>query len=79
MKFSGRRAVPLRVWRGVEAVTGTAKGLDQGWPVGRIDFVSKVAHVHVDDVGGGLEVVVPDSREYLLPGEDLPAVAYKVL
>jgi signal transduction histidine kinase len=38
-----------------------------------------VAHVHVDDVGGGFEVVIPDGREYLLPGEDLPAVAHIVL
>ena len=35
-------------------------------------LVAKVAHVNVDDVGGGLEVVVPDSREYLLSGEDCP-------
>ena len=30
-------------------------------------------------VGGGLDVVVPDGGEDLLPGEDLPAVAHKVL
>jgi hypothetical protein len=39
LKFSGRRTVPLRVWYWIEAVTGTADGLDQGWPVGRIESI----------------------------------------
>jgi light-regulated signal transduction histidine kinase (bacteriophytochrome) len=38
-----------------------------------------VAHVDVDHVGGGFEVVIPDGGEYLLPGENLSAVAHKVL
>jgi len=32
-----------------------------------------VADVHVDDVRGGLEVIVPDG------GEDLPGVTHKIL
>jgi hypothetical protein len=66
--FSGRRSVWLRVWCGIETVTGAADGLDQGRSIRRMDLVTKVAHVHVDDVGEGLEVVVPEGGEDLLPG-----------
>src|SRR5215213_10153131 len=77
--FSGSSASNLGGWRGVETVTGAADGLYQGGAPRGIYLVAEVAHVHVDDVGGGVEVVVPDGREDLLPGEDLPAVAHEVL
>lgn len=57
----------------------TAHGLDRGAGEGNIDLLAKVAHVHLDDVGVALEVVVPDVIENVLLRQHRAEVANQQL
>jgi serine/threonine protein kinase len=69
----------LRAEGWLEAVARTADGRDERGTIRAVDLVAQVADVDVHDVGAGVEVVVPDGREDLLPAENLARVAHEVL
>src|SRR4029079_8817936 len=60
-------------------ITHAANGLQTLGLEGRIDLVAQPADQHVDDVGLGIEVVVPDVRQDHRLRDDLPGVSHEVL
>src|ERR671916_1357134 len=73
---TGRR---LALRRRFEPVTGATDGGYEGGLPAPIQLVAQVADVDVDYVGAGVERVIPDGGEDLLPTHDLPRVAHEVL
>ena len=63
----------------IEAVARPTDGLDRGRTAAGIYLVPEVADVDVDHVGAGVEGVVPDCGEDLLPAQHLTGMAHEVL
>jgi hypothetical protein len=61
-----------------ETVAGAPDGGYEGGFAAAIELVSQVANVDVHHVGSGVEGIVPDGQEDLLPTENLSLVAHKV-
>jgi hypothetical protein len=62
-----------------ESVARSAHSLGHRRASPAAGLVAQVADVDVDDVGAGVEVVVPDGGEDLLAAEDVTRVAHEVL
>ena len=65
--------------RRVEPVADTPDGLYEGGLSRSVYLASEVADVDVYDVRAGIEGVIPDGREELLPTQSLARVAHEVL
>src|SRR5581483_5984750 len=66
-----RRRMARSIRPTVEAVAGTADGLDGGDVEGVVDLAADAAHVHLDVVGIAFELEVPHRAEDLRLGDDL--------
>src|SRR6266540_4318176 len=64
---------------GRQPVASPAHRLDRDPTEGPVELVAQTPHVHLDDVGVALEVVVPDVLEDLALGDDLAPAAHQEL
>src|SRR5690606_15003291 len=60
-------------------VAGAADGVQQGRGVALVDLGAQPRHVHVDDVGLGVEMVVPDVLQQHGAGDHLAGVLHQIL
>ena len=44
---------------GLQHIPATANGMDQFFGSASIDFIPEVVHIDIDDVGEGIEVLIP--------------------
>src|SRR4051812_46357232 len=64
--------------RSTETISDAANGMDQRIGLGIVDLAADAADIDVDDVGGGIEMQVPDVLEQHRAGDDAPLVADKI-
>src|SRR3954454_3092370 len=63
--ISARRKVDERsvLARSTEAISDAADGMDQWIGLGVVDLAANAPDIHVDDIGGGIEMQIPDVLE----------------
>src|SRR6186713_2990192 len=78
--ISARRNVEERsvLARSTEAISDAADGVDQRIGLGIVDLAADAPDIDVDDVGGGIEVQVPDMLEQHRAGDHAALVADEV-
>src|SRR3569623_1936213 len=64
--------------RSTEAISDAADGVDQRIGLGIVDLAADAPDIDVDDVGGGIEVQVPDMLEQHRAGDDAALVAHEI-
>src|SRR3569623_3179646 len=77
--ISARRKVDERSVsaRSTEAISIAADGVDQWIGLGIVDLAADAADIDVDDVGGGVEMQVPDVLEQHRARDDPALVAHE--
>src|SRR4051794_38634129 len=76
---AARAAAESRSSALAQHIADTAHGMEQRLAAAVVDLLAKPADVHVDDVGAGVEVIVPHFFEHHRPRDDLPLVAQQQL
>src|SRR3954452_7349256 len=81
MNMKVRRTVVVRQSCAIlftDHVSGAANGVEERVGVALIDLAAQPRHVHVDDVGLGVEVIVPDVFEQHGTGHHLAGVLHQI-
>src|SRR5947209_8144992 len=78
--ISARRKVEERsvLARSTDAISDTADGVDQRIGLGVVDLAADAPDINVDDVGGGIEMQIPDMLEQHRAGDDAALVADEI-
>src|ERR1700746_4054045 len=64
--------------RSTDAKSHAADGMDGRIGLLVVDFLAHAADVNVDDVGGGIEVQIPDVLQQHRPRHDLALIAHQI-
>src|SRR3569623_3722867 len=65
--------------RSTETISDAADGVDQRIGLGIVDLAADAADIDVDDVGGGVEMQVPDVLEQHRARDDPALVAHEII
>src|SRR5947199_6379152 len=64
--------------RSTETISDAANGVDQRIGLGIVDLAADAPDIDVDDVGGGIEMQIPDVLEQHRAGDDAALVADEI-
>src|SRR5579863_6825315 len=65
--------------RSTETEPDAAHGMDQWIGLVPIDLAADTPHIHVNDVGRGIEMQIPDVLQQHGPGDHMVLIAHQVL